>query len=249
MATGLGSMHGDALAGALCALRAPVYTVMLSTPAAQVSNVGTAVSLQLHGGDSGGLPLSYTVTGLPRGLSASSGGLISGNPTTAGAYTVTVSAGDAAANSGGTRFTWTIHKPGPPTAGKARLSGIGSRRPELSFFVQQGANAPALHSITVILPSGLGLAGKPKLLHKGVRVKRPHGGSVSFSARRDHGHLVLGFKSSISHVAVTVEGPALTVSRSIAHRVRAHKLKQLKIKLRVLDAASTATTITLTAKV
>ena len=61
MATGLGSMHGDALAAALCALRAPVYTVTVTAPAAQVSNIGSAVSLQLHGTDSGGLPLSYTV--------------------------------------------------------------------------------------------------------------------------------------------------------------------------------------------
>jgi hypothetical protein len=249
MATGLGSMHGDALAGALCALRAPVYNVTLTPPAAQVSNVGAAVSLQLHATDSGGLPLSYTATGLPGGLSASSAGLISGRPTTAGTYTVTIRAGDAATNAASTQFTWTIHRPGPPTAGKARLSGIGSRRPKLSFFVNEGVYAPAVRSITVILPSGIGLARRSKSLHKGLSVKRLHGGSVSFSVRRDRGHLVLGFKSGVSYVAVTAKGPALTANRSLAHRVRTHKLKKVRIKLRIVDVASAATTISLAAKV
>jgi hypothetical protein len=249
MATGLGSMHGDALAAALCGLRAPVYTVRLTTPAAQVSSIGSAVSLQLRGSDSGGLPLTYTVTGLPRGLSASSGGLISGHPSTPGAYTVTISARDAATNAASAHFTWTVHKPGPPMAGKARLSGIGSRRPKLTFSVKAGANAPAVGSVTVVLPSGIGLAGKSKSLHTGVSVKRPHGGSGSFSVHRVRGHLVLGFKPTVTAVTVTVKGPALMASRPLAHEVRAHKLKKVRIEVRVVDAASKMTTIRLTVKV
>jgi hypothetical protein len=214
-----------------------------------VSNVGSAVSLLLHGADSGGLPLSYAVSGLPPGLSASSAGLISGTPTAAGTYTVTVTAGDAATNKASTRFSWTVHKPGGPTAGHGRLSGIGSRRPKLSFSVREGTDAPAIGSITVILPPGFALAGRSKSLRKGVSVKRPGGRSVPFSLRRARGHLVLGFKPTVNAVTITAKGPALRVSRSLAHRVRAHKLKKLHITVRVGDAASKTTTVRLTIKV
>ncbi len=249
MATGLGSMHGDALAAALCALRAPVYTVTVTAPAAQVSDVGSAVSLQLHGTDSGGLPLSYTVRGLPPDLTASPRGLISGSPTTGGTYTVTVSARDAATNNASTGFTWTVHKPSPPTVGRAHLAGVASRRPKLSFFVEEGSDAPAVHSITAVLPSGIALAQTSRPLHKGIRVKGRHGRSVSFTVRRERGQLVLGFKPAVSYVTVTIEGPALTASRSFARKVRAHKLKKIRLKVRIVDAASKTTTIPLTIKV
>jgi hypothetical protein len=234
---------------ARCALRAPVYTVTLTAPAAQASVVGSPVSLQLHGTDSGGLPLSYTATGLPPGLSASSGGLISGDPTTPGTYSVTISDGDAATNTASSHFTWTIHEPGAPRAGKAHLRGIASRRPKLSFFVTEGADAPAVRSITMILPSGIELAGKAKSLHEGVSVKGANGRSVSFSARSERGQLVLGFETPVTYVTVTAKGPAVTASRSLAHQVRAHKLTKVQIEVRVVDAASKTTTISLTIKV
>ncbi len=148
-----------------------------------------------------------------------------------------------------TRFTWTVHKPGAPTAGKAHLTGVGSRRPKLSFFVKAGSDAPAVRSITLVLPSGIGLARTSKSLHKGINVKRPHGRAVSFSVRGERGHLVLGFRPAVAYVTVNAKGPALTASRSLAHKVRAHKLKKLRIMVRVVDAASKTTTIPLTIKV
>ena len=50
-------------------------------------------------------------------------------------------------------------------------------------------------------------------------------------------------------MTVTVEGPALTASRSFARKVRAHKLKKIRLKVRIVDAASKTTTIPLTIKV
>ena len=143
----------------------------------------------------------------------------------------------------------TVHKPSPPTVGTARLTGVGSRRPELSFFIQAGRNAPAVHSITAVLPSGLGLAHTSRSLHKGIRVKDRHGRSVSFSVSRERGQFVLGFKPAVSYVTVTVKGPALSASRSFARQVRAHKLKKIRLKVRIVDAASKTRTIQLTIKV
>jgi len=85
-------------------------TVTVTNPGAQSGTVGTAASLQIHATDSGsGQTLTYAATGLPPGLTiAPSTGLISGTPTTAGSYTVTITVTDGTGASGSTTFTWTV---------------------------------------------------------------------------------------------------------------------------------------------
>lgn len=87
-------------------------TVTVTNPGSKTGTVGTAASLQMSGTDSGGLALTYTATGLPTGLSISSAGLISGTPSAAGTFTVTVTAKDSTNASGSTTFTWTISSAG-----------------------------------------------------------------------------------------------------------------------------------------
>ncbi len=84
--------------------------VTLTNPGSQSGTVGTAISgLQIQGTDSAaGQSLSYSATGLPAGLSISSSGLITGTPSTAGTYSVTVTATDTTGASGSASFTWTI---------------------------------------------------------------------------------------------------------------------------------------------
>ena len=87
-------------------------TVTVTNPGNKTGTVGVATSLQMSGTDSGGLALTYTATGLPTGLSISSSGLISGTPSAAGTFTVTVTAKDSTGASGNTTFTWTISTSG-----------------------------------------------------------------------------------------------------------------------------------------
>jgi endo-1,4-beta-xylanase len=84
-------------------------TITVTNPGARTGAVGTAVSLQLSATDTGaGQTLTWTATGLPAGLMISSGGLISGTPTTAANNNVTVTARDGTGASGSASFTFNI---------------------------------------------------------------------------------------------------------------------------------------------
>ena len=75
----------------------------------QSATVGQAVSFALAGSDADGDTLSYSATGLPTGLTLNLvTGLIAGNPTTAGTYSVTVQVADGRGGAASRSFTWTV---------------------------------------------------------------------------------------------------------------------------------------------
>jgi Beta-1,3-glucanase/Putative Ig domain/F5/8 type C domain len=112
--------------------------VTVNNPGSQTSTVGTAVSQQITATDSAaGQTLTYTASGLPAGLSISSGGLISGTPTTASTSTVTVTATDTTGASGSATFTWTVNSSG---------GGGGGGAPPPSFWGNVSA-IPAAHNV------------------------------------------------------------------------------------------------------
>jgi len=94
--------------------------VTVTNPGSQTGTVGTATSLQLQASDSAsGQTLTYSATGLPAGLSISSStGKISGTPTTAASYSVTVTAKDTTGAAGSTSFSWTIGATGGGCSGQ-----------------------------------------------------------------------------------------------------------------------------------
>jgi subtilase family serine protease len=90
--------------------------VSVTNPGTQTSTVGTAVSLTMHASGGTG-SFTWSATGLPAGLSiASSTGVISGTPTTAGSSSVTVTAHDTASGTASASFTWTVNAAGSCTA-------------------------------------------------------------------------------------------------------------------------------------
>ncbi len=86
--------------------RPPVVT----TPAAQASTVGTALSLAVTASDPDGDALSFSASGLPPGLGiGATNGAISGTPTTSGSYSVVVSVSDGRGGVASTAaFAWTV---------------------------------------------------------------------------------------------------------------------------------------------
>src|SRR5438552_4132365 len=123
-------------------------TPVIQPPFTATGQVGVAFSYQITATNN---PTSFNATGLPAGLSVStSTGLISGTPTTAGTYTVTISA----TNAGGTgshTLTLTINPPTPVI--QPPFTATGQAGVAFSYTIT-ATNSPTSYNATG-LPAGL----------------------------------------------------------------------------------------------
>ncbi|WP_249227428.1 protease pro-enzyme activation domain-containing protein [Kutzneria sp. CA-103260] len=89
----------------------PTGTVTVTNPGNQWGFTGYPLfqTVQISATASDGGALTFSATGLPPGLKISASGAITGTPTTAGTYSVTVTAAEANGTSGSTTFTFTVY--------------------------------------------------------------------------------------------------------------------------------------------
>ena len=235
MTTGLGVPDAAALAGGLCGLRAPVYTVALAAP----HHLSTVVRAHLHlivrGADSGRLALRFRARGLPRGVHITRRGVITGRPRRVGRYPVTVTASDHATNRATVRFRLRVLSR-PARMSHVSLSGVARRRPALAFTVTRGRAAPYLRSVTVRLPRGLS-PGRPG---RGVHVSGGHG-RVRFHARRLRDGVTIAFRRPQPRVHVTVRRPSLRASRGLAATARHRRRARVRVRLDATDRSRRTT--------
>lgn len=107
----------------------PSDALDVTWPGDQQSMLGTSVFLQLTA-SGGAWPVTWAADGLPRGLTCSTTGLITGVPVTGGPATqfVTVSATDASLAAGTTGFRWTTAAQVPDLLGLTRTAAIAEVR-------------------------------------------------------------------------------------------------------------------------
>ncbi|ACU36144.1 S8 family peptidase [Actinosynnema pretiosum subsp. pretiosum] len=126
-------------------------TPSITNPGAKANLAGDSVSFQLSvfGGTA---PHVFTATGLPDGVTISDGGLVSGSPTTAGTYSVTVTATDSLGVSGSTTFSWLVVEPGaecPTTTNSTAYPIADNSTVSSPITLACGALASATTTVTV----------------------------------------------------------------------------------------------------
>ncbi len=135
-------------------------TPAVTNPGPQASERGSVVALQIFAGTAGAQSLAYSATGLPAGLTIhATSGLISGTPTTAGNFNVTVNVSDGVNPATAINFPWTITDPlslgtlsGPPRAVNTSITftapATGAASPQFSWNFGDGTAATAFSPAT-----------------------------------------------------------------------------------------------------
>ena len=137
-----------------------VYSPVVATnPGVQVSTVNTAMaSLQLSAsGGSGGYSWSDSPSSLPAGLSISTGGAITGTPTTVGTSAVTLTVTDTATGSARTlSFSWSVVAKPTVTSPGNQVSSVGQNASVQ--LTTTCPNSPCSYAFGGTAPSGLAIS-------------------------------------------------------------------------------------------
>ena len=134
--------------------------VSVTNPGSKSSTAGSAIStLTATATDTQtGASFTWSATGLPTGLSVSSSGHITGTPTVAGTYNVTLTATDGSGNSGSASFTWTVAGDVSVTNPGAQSSAAGSAITTLANSATDSSSGTTITWSATWLPTGLVIA-------------------------------------------------------------------------------------------
>lgn len=154
------STTGATGAGA-CAASSGTTTLTLSPATVPNGTVGTAYTSTTITATGGTGPYTFAVSAgtLPAGLALSSGGVLSGNPTTAATYSFTVTATDSAGNTGTRSYSAVISPANNLTLSPATLPNGTLSTAYSQTITASGGTAPyTFTKSTGTLPAGLTLS-------------------------------------------------------------------------------------------
>jgi len=220
-ATGLGTPNATALASDLCG-----GVVQMTKPHAHRSALGASVRMMLHARAADGGRVRFHTTGLPPGLSINAiTGAIAGRPRRMGIYHVTATARDRTGALAGARFTWSVGA--APRIENVSLSGIGARRPALSFTIVTGHGSPPMRELALSVPTPLKVTSSHAIR---VSVR----GTARFTANAVDGKLRIELRRAFRRVRITVAYPSLQTTGGRLANARGRQAPRLA--LAVLDA-------------
>jgi len=202
------------------------YTLSVGAPAIALTpgtlpaaTVATAYSQQLTA--SGGVaPYAYTVSSgsLPAGLTLNSSGLLSGTPTAAGSFTLTVQAEDAHLFAGTQSYTLVVAS-ATVSLTPATLPNPTAEAPYSATLTAAGGTAPYTFSVgSGTLPVGLSLNASTGVLSGTTNVA----GSFTFGIKVTDRSTGVGAPFSASNsYTLAVAAPALSLTPSSLAAIRA----------------------------
>jgi hypothetical protein len=165
-----------------------------------------------------------------------------------GSHTFTVQATDAAGATSTASYMWTVGIPKKPTFSHTSLTGVAKGKPKLSFTLTAGVNAGALKTIVVGLPKGFSFAKAKRALAKGLGVKGVRGKRLKFTDKLSHGALTITLKTAAPKVQITIGSPSISVTGTVAGKVKKHKLKSVSVTLKTTDSLRKTVRLTLKLK-
>ncbi|PHV46741.1 hypothetical protein CSQ91_28270, partial [Janthinobacterium sp. BJB301] len=193
-------------------------TITLTPATLPAATVATAYSQPLSA--SGGVaPYAYTVSGgsLPAGLALSSSGLLSGTPTAAGSFTLTVQAADAHQFTGTQSYTLVVSS-ATVSLTPATLSNPTAETAYSATLSATGGTAPYSYAVVGTLPAGLSLNGATGVLSGTTNVA----GSFPFSIKVTDSSTGVGAPFSASNsYTLAVAAPVLTLTPASLAAIRA----------------------------
>ena len=135
----------------------PDLMPVLASIAAKTADVGVALSITLPAATGGNTPLTYSIAGLPTGLSFNaSTRVVSGTPTTADSFSVVYTVTDDDGDSAERTFAWvtSVVDLMPALAAIAAKTGTVGTAINITLPAATGGNTPLTYSIAD-LPTGL----------------------------------------------------------------------------------------------
>jgi hypothetical protein len=129
-------------------------------------------------------------------------------------------------------------------ASRVAVRGVGNERAKLSFTLSAGKKVAGIKKVIVALPRGLAFSKSKRHLLQGI-VARARGKRLKLTAKVSHGTLAIKLRTPEPEVQFTIASPAITVSKSLARRVRTRKVKTFPIPVTATSTSHKTTRIAL----